>query len=182
MPPLSKMRKLPPDVLEEVNRCLSDGMSVEALTRLLQSAGHDVSAAGVGRYRKWWGQHVEPTLAYRAFVDATTTGLTDRTENRAGVLNLEMLQAQLAEALGELRGTQMPIKVRVQLLAEAALAQAKLSAARREEITGMIRLEDFTEALKAREGDLLKKQDGKLVRVEFVEAKPQTADGTESET
>lgn len=171
MPPISKMRKLPADVQEEVNRCFADGMTVEAVAKLLRAAGHDVSPAGVGRYRKWWGEHVEPTVTWRAFVDATTTGLTDRTENRAGVLNLEMMQAQLAEALGELKKTEMPVKKRIELLLNASLAQAKISTARREEISSMIRLADYKTALEAREGELLKKQDGKLVRVEFVEAK-----------
>jgi len=171
MPPISKMRKLPPEVLAEVNRCLADGMSVENLANLLRAAGHDVSAAGVGRYRKWWAEHVEPTLAYRAFVDATTSGLTDKVENRAGILNMELIQAQLAEALTELKNSALPVKKRIEVLCSAAVAQAKLSTARREEIMGMIRLADYQEALEAREGELLKKQDGKLVRVEFVEAR-----------
>ena len=170
MPPVSKMRKLPPEVLAEVNRCLADGMTVENLANLLRAAGHDVSAAGVGRYRKWWADHVEPTLAYRAFVDATTSGLTDKAENRAGILNMEMLQAQLAEALTELKNSDLPIKQRMEVLASAAVAQAKLSTARREEIMGMIRLADYKSALEAKEGELLKKEGGKLVRVEFVEA------------
>lgn len=172
MPPISKMRKLPPEVLAEVNRCLSDGMSVENLANLLRAAGHDVSAAGVGRYRKWWADHVEPTLAFRAFVDATTTGLTDKAENRAGILNMELIQAQLAEALTELKNSTLPVKKRIEVLCSAAVAQAKLSTARREEIMGMIRLADYKAALEAKEGELLKKEGGKLVRVEFVEATP----------
>ena len=182
MPPISKMRKLPPEVLAEVNRCLADGMTVENLANLLKTAGHDVSAAGVGRYRKWWSEHVEPTLAYRAFVDATTSGRTDRTENRAGILNVELIQAQLAEALTELKGSKLPVKKRIEVLATAAVAQAKLSTARREEIMGMIRLADYQEALEAREGELLKKQNGKLVRIEFVDAKALEAPKSEATT
>ena len=113
---------------------------------------------------------MEPTLAYRAFVDAVADGLTSNPENRAGVLNLEMIQAQLAEALTELKGDDMPLKKRMELLAAAAVAQAKLSTARREEIHGMVKLADYREAMAAREGDILQKQGGKLVRVEFVDA------------
>ena len=170
MPPVNKIRKLPPDVLAEVNKALADGMSVEQVQRLLAGLGHKVSTAGVGRYRKWWAHHVEPTLAYRAFVDAVADGLTSNPENRAGVRYLEMIQAQLAEALTELKGDDMPLKKRMELLAAAAVAQAKLSTARREEIHGMVKLADYREAMAAREGDILQKQGGKLVRVEFVDA------------
>lgn len=170
MPPVNKIRKLPPDVLAEVNKALADGMSVEQVQRLIAGLGHQVSVAGVGRYRRWWALHVEPTLAYRAFVDAVADNLVSNPENRAGVLNLEMIQAQLAEALTELKGEEMPLKKRMELLAAAAVAQAKLSTARREEIHGMVKLADYREAIAAREGDILQKQGGKLVRVEFVDA------------
>ena len=64
------------------------------------------------------------------------------------------------------------MKKRIEVLCSAAVAQAKLSTARREEIMGMIRLADYKAALEAKEGELLKKEGGKLVRVEFVEATP----------
>ena len=78
---------------------------------------------------------------------------------------------QLAEALSELKDTELTIKKRIEILMDAAIAQAKLSTARRDEITGMVKLEDYKAAIEAKEGELLKKQDGKLVRVEFVEAR-----------
>lgn len=171
MPPVSKMRRLPPAVLDEVNKLFADGMSVEDVAHVLQSAGHAVSTAGVGRYRKWWSDHVEPTLAFRAMLEATAPNLIEKVENRTGLLNLEVIQMQLAEALSELKDTELTIKKRIEILMDAAIAQAKLSTARRDEITGMVKLEDYKAAIEAKEGELLKKQDGKLVRVEFVEAK-----------
>lgn len=171
MPPVSKMRRLPPAVLDEVNKLFADGMSVEDVAHVLQSAGHAVSAAGVGRYRKWWADHVEPTLAFRAMLEASAPNLIEKVENRTGLLNLEVIQMQLAEALSELKDTELTIKKRIEILMDAAIAQAKLSTARRDEITGMVKLEDYKAAIEAKDGELLKKQDGKLVRVEFVEAK-----------
>ena len=166
MPPLSKMKRLPPEVREEVHRLFADGVTIEQVTAHLRELGHQVTLGGVGRYRRYWAERIQPALDFRAFVAEQLPSLADQSENRLGLLNLELLQQKLNQALVKLDAKALDAEV----LVKVGMAQGMASRSRREEIMAALRLEDLKAVLEATEGDLLEKRDGRLVRVEFVEA------------
>ena len=170
MPPLSKMKRLPPEVREEVHRLFADGVTIEQVTAHLRELGHQVTLGGVGRYRRYWAERIQPALDFRAFVAEQLPSLADQSENRLGLLNLELLQQKLNQALVKLDAEALDAEALVKLLVKVGMAQGMVSRSRREEIMAALRLEDLKAVLEATEGDLLEKRDGRLVRVEFVEA------------
>ena len=60
--------------------------------------GHQVTLGGVGRYRRYWAERIQPALDFRAFVAEQLPSLADQSENRLGLLNLELLQQKLNQA------------------------------------------------------------------------------------
>lgn len=174
MPPLSKMRRLPPEVRDEVHRLFAEGVTIEQVTEHLQALGHAVTLGGVGRYRRYWAERIAPALEFRAFVAEQMPSLADQAENKLGLLNLELLQQKLNSALARLDDEGLDAEALVKLLVKAGMAQSMASRSRREEIASALKLEDLRAVLEAAEGELLEKRDGRLVRVEFVEP-PQAA-------
>ena len=170
MPPLSKMKRLPPEVREEVHRLFAEGVTIEQVTVHLRALGHDVTPGGVGRYRRYWAERIAPALEFRAFVAEQMPSLADQAENKLGLLNLELLQQKLNEALVRMDAEALDAEALVKLLVKAGMAQSMASRSRREEIASALKLEDLRAVMDAKEGELLEKRDGRLVRVEFVQA------------
>lgn len=170
MPPLNRVRRMPPEIRDEVHRLFAGGATTEAVADHLRGMGRNVSNSGVGRYRKYWAERIAPALEFREFVASQLPSLADQTENKLGLLNLELLQQRLNAALGKLDPESLDAEALVKLLVKAGMAQSMASRARREEITSAAKLEDYRAALEAKDGDLLTKRGDKLVRVEFVDA------------
>ena len=51
MPRTSKIRRLPPELREQLHSMLDAGVPLEDITAHLKSMGADVSRSGLGRYK-----------------------------------------------------------------------------------------------------------------------------------
>ena len=101
MPPLSKMKRLPPEVREEVHRLFADGVTIEQVTAHLRELGHQVTLGGVGRYRRYWAERIQPALDFGSMV-AEAIEVRDLLEKRDGrLVRVEFVEASTAKALPE---------------------------------------------------------------------------------
>lgn len=169
MPPVSKVRKLPAEVREMVNDLLGRGVPVAQIADHLRGMGHDVSSAGVGRYRKEWQDSVKDLAEAREFAEAVIRDMAQQPEGKGARLNSELLQATLFTALVEVRSRGLEPEKAIPLLLKGAMTQQMISRAAKDDADMQIKSAGFREAHKAKEGDLLTKKNGMLVRVELVE-------------
>ncbi len=169
MPPLSKIRKLPVELREQINAMLAAGHSVKHIAEVLRAMGADVSAAGVGRHRLQWAEAMKDLEEVRQFAEAAVRDMANEPESKVSRLNIQLLEGALYSALTALRMRDMEPEDAVKLLVRASMAQQLISRANKDEAETIIKASGFADA---KQGDLLVKEGDKLVRVEFVEAHP----------
>ena len=173
MPPVSKIRKLPPELREMVNEMLDRGVPVADIADTLRGLGQDVSASGVGRYRLDWQESVKDLAEAREFAEVVVRNMAEQPEGKGARLNAELIQGALFSSLVSLRTKNLEPDKAIPLLLKGAMTQQMISRAAKDDTDTQIKSAAYREAQQAKDGDLLTKKDGKLVRVEFVEPQPE---------
>lgn len=168
-PPVSKIRKLPPELREMVNEMLDQGVSVADIADRLRSFGQDVSASGVGRYRLDWRESVKDLAEAREFAEVVVRNMAEQPEGKGARLNAELIQGALFSSLVAMRAKNLEPDQAIPLLLKGAMTQQMISRAAKDDTDMQIKSAEYREARQAKDGDLLTKRDGKLVRVELVE-------------
>lgn len=169
MPPVSKVRKLPPELRQMVNAALDRGETVADIAAHLRSLGADVSASGVGRYRLEWQESIKDLAEAREFAEVVVRDMADQPEGKGARLNTELIQGALFTALIALRTKNLEPDKAIPLLLKGAMTQQMVSRAAKDDTDTIIKSSGFADA---KQGDLLVKQGDKLVRVELIEPKP----------
>ena len=140
----NRVRRLPRQVLDMVNRLLEEGRTIDEVTSALRAVVSDVSRSSVGRYRKQWAEDVRDLAEVREFSRTVVSELSKQPESRMARLNTELMEAALFQCMSSLRAmaTKDPTKA-VDLIRKAATAQMLLSRARRDDAETTIKADDY---------------------------------------
>ena len=174
-PPLSMLLRQPLEVLEQIDGLLSRGIPCLAIADELHSQGIATSAAAVGRYRKnVWLPKVAKQKDLLLMLEIVDPADPSKSLGRVNIALAQVLLKDNLELLA-LDEDVTPGEA-IPLVLKAMMAQDKASKAVFADVMAALKGHQLDELNKAREGDLLTLKDGRLVRVEFIEAgKPQKA-------
>lgn len=144
---VNRMRRLPREILDEVNRRLEGGWTVTEVTQALRELGADISRSAVGRYRKQWAEQIRDLAEVREFSRTVVAELSKQPESRMARLNTELMEAALFKCMNGLRAMieEDPEKA-IKLINKGAMAQMLLSRARRDDSETIIKADGYAEA------------------------------------
>lgn len=147
---VNRMRRLPREILDEVNRRLEGGWTVTEVTQALRELGTDISRSAVGRYRKQWAEQIRDLAEVREFSRTVVAELSKQPESRMARLNTELMEASLFRCMNGLRALaeEDPEKA-VKLINKGAMAQMLLSRARRDDAETTIKADGYAEGKRA---------------------------------
>lgn len=144
---VNRMRRLPREILDEVNRRLEGGWTVTEVTQALRELGTDISRSAVGRYRKQWADQIRDLAEVREFSRTVVAELSKQPESRMARLNTELLEAALFKCMNGLRAmTEDDPEKAIKLINKGAMAQMLLSRARRDDSETIIKADGYAEA------------------------------------
>ena len=144
---VNRMRRLPREILDEVNRRLEGGWTVTEVTQALRELGTDISRSAVGRYRKQGADQIRDLAEVREFSRTVVAELSKQPESRMARLNTELLEAALFKCMNGLRAmTEDDPEKAIKLINKGAMAQMLLSRARRDDSETIIKADGYAEA------------------------------------
>lgn len=144
---VNRMRRLPREILDEVNRRLEGGWTVTEVTQALRELGADISRSAVGRYRKQWAEQIRDLAEVREFSRTVVAELSKQPESRMARLNTELMEAALFKCMNGLRAmTEEDPEKAIKLINKGAMAQMLLSRARRDDSETIIKADCYAEA------------------------------------
>lgn len=144
---VNRMRRLPREILDEVNRRLEGGWTVTEVTQALRELGADISRSAVGRYRKQWAEQIRDLAEVREFSRTVVAELSKQPESRMARLNTELMEAALFKCMNGLRAmTEEDPEKAIKLINKGAMAQMLLSRARRDDSETIIKADGYAEA------------------------------------
>lgn len=144
---VNRMRRLPREILDEVNRRLEEGWTVTEVTQALRELGADISRSAVGRYRKQWAEQIRDLAEVREFSRTVVAELSKQPESRMARLNTELMEAALFKCMNGLRAmTEEDPEKAIKLINKGAMAQMLLSRARRDDSETIIKADGYAEA------------------------------------
>lgn len=97
---VSSVRRLDPQIREEVNKLLDHGLTLDSIIARLREMGVDsVSRSALGRYRQRFEKIVEKVRRSREIADALVRNFGDETEDKAMRANIEMMHGIVSDML-----------------------------------------------------------------------------------
>ncbi len=97
---VSSVRRLDPQIREEVNRLLDQGMTLDCIIARLRAMGVEtVSRSALGRYKQRFEKIVEKVRRSREIADALVRNFGGETEDKAMRANIEMMHGIVSDML-----------------------------------------------------------------------------------
>lgn len=91
MPRQSSIRRLPPDIRDQIGALLDQGRSLDEIRAHLSALGADVSRSALGRYRQHIDKVSERIRRSREVAEVLVRNLGDAPESKTARLNIELL-------------------------------------------------------------------------------------------
>ena len=162
---VSKIKRLPRELQDMVNGMFERGFSITEVSQALEKAGEDISRSSVGRYHQDWLEAMKELILVREFSEMTVRGLKDMPESKIARMNVQLIEAGIFKAITALGTTfQTDPEKAVKLLTKAAMAQAMLARAAKDDADKTIKATDYAEE-KAQE---LQQDENNTLTIEFV--------------
>ncbi|WP_443660820.1 phage protein Gp27 family protein, partial [Desulfovibrio sp.] len=100
MPRTSKVRRLPPELREQLHAMLDAGHTLEAITAHLKALGADVSRSGLGRYKQQVDKVAARLRESRAMAEAVMERMgAQAATGKSGAALIEMLTTLTSDYL-----------------------------------------------------------------------------------
>ncbi|GAB7082297.1 DUF3486 family protein [Megalodesulfovibrio paquesii] len=104
MPGVSTVKRLPPEVRDEVHRLLESGQTLDAIVAHLRSlcsavGVEAVSRSALGRYKQHFDRIVERVRRSREIADALVRNFGQEDEHKTARANIEMMHAIVSDML-----------------------------------------------------------------------------------
>ena len=97
---LSTVKRLPPEIREEIHRLLDTGQTLDAIVRHLRTMGvNEVSRSALGRYKKNFDAVVERVRRSREIADVLVRQFGREDESKAMRANIEMMHGIVSDML-----------------------------------------------------------------------------------
>ncbi|MBE1425632.1 hypothetical protein H4684_002289 [Desulfomicrobium macestii] len=100
MPRVSTVKRLPPEIREEIHRLLESGQTLDSIVEHLRSMGvSEVSRSALGRYKQNFERIVERVRRSREIADALVRRFGNADESKSMRANIEMMHGIVSEML-----------------------------------------------------------------------------------
>lgn len=99
MPRKSTVRRLPPELREQIGALLEQGRTLSEITAHLNQLGAEVSRSALGRYKQHLDKVGEKLRRSREVAEALVAKLGNAPESKALRLNVEMMQGAILDLL-----------------------------------------------------------------------------------
>ncbi|MCA1944546.1 MAG: DUF3486 family protein [Desulfovibrio sp.] len=100
MPGVSTVKRLPPEIRDEVHRLLESGRTLDAIVAHLRGMGVEaVSRSALGRYKQHFDRIVERVRRSREIADALVRNFGQEDEHKSARANIEMMHAIVSDML-----------------------------------------------------------------------------------
>lgn len=99
MPRKSTVRRLPPELREQIGQLLEQGRTLSEITAHLNQLGAEVSRSALGRYKQHLDKVGEKLRRSREVAEALIAKLGAAPESKALRLNVEMMQGAILDLL-----------------------------------------------------------------------------------
>lgn len=99
MPRQSTIRRLPPDIRDQIGALLDQGRTLDEVREHLTKLGADVSRSALGRYKQHIDKVSERIRRSREVAEALVRNLGDEPESKTTRLNIELLHGVLNDML-----------------------------------------------------------------------------------
>ena len=97
---VSTVKRLPPEIRDEVHRLLESGRTLDAIVAHLRGMGVEaVSRSALGRYKKSFDQIMEKVRRSREIADALVRNFGQEDEHKSARANIEMMHAIVSDML-----------------------------------------------------------------------------------
>lgn len=97
---VSSVRRLPPEIREEVNKLLDNGLTLDSIISRLREMGvESVSRSSLGRYKQRFEKIVEKVKRSREIADALVRQFGDEPESKSMRANIEMMHGIVSDML-----------------------------------------------------------------------------------
>ena len=100
MPGVSTVKRLPPEIRDEVHRLLESGQTLDAIVAHLRAVGVEaVSRSALGRYKQNFDRIMEKVRRSRDIADALVRNFGQEDEHKSARANIEMMHAIVSDML-----------------------------------------------------------------------------------
>lgn len=97
---VSTVKRLPPEIREEIHRLLDSGQTLDAIVGHLRGLGvNEVSRSALGRYKKNFDVLVERMRRSREVSEAVVRNFGQEAESKTARLNMEMMQSVIFDLM-----------------------------------------------------------------------------------
>jgi hypothetical protein len=99
MPRKSTVRRLPPELREQIGALLDEGRTLDEITAHLKQLGAEISRSSLGRYKQHLDKVGEKIRRSREVADALIAKLGAAPESKSTRLNVELMHGALLDLL-----------------------------------------------------------------------------------
>jgi len=106
MPRKSTVKRLPPEIREEIHRLLTDGRTLDEILAKLGELGADISRSALGRYSKSFDKVMERVRRSREIAEMLVREYGQEPEGKAMRANIEMMHGIVSDMLMRISDTE----------------------------------------------------------------------------